>query len=246
MQDAAGVDPRDRAAAGADAGDVEAVQRDAVAADLAVHDQRRLAVRHQADVGRGAAHVERDQIPALLPSKAGRQGPAAGDPAGRSRQHGAGREPSGLGDRRDAAMRLDDQGRSLIAGFAEPCFEPRQIARQHRADIGVDDRRRDPLELLDLRQHLRGERDIGVGQRAAQRLGGFVLVARVAPGVQIADRDRLDFFLLQHRDRGVERGRVERDLDPPVGAHPLAHSRGAAGAARAARAAACADCSGRP
>ncbi len=36
MQDAAGIDPRDRAAAGADAGDVEAVQRDAVAADLAV------------------------------------------------------------------------------------------------------------------------------------------------------------------------------------------------------------------
>ena len=50
-----------------------------------------------------------------------------------------------------------------------------------------------------------------------------MLVARVAPGVQIADRDRLDFFLLQHRDRGVERGRVERDFDAAVGAHPLAH-----------------------
>ncbi len=62
MQDAAGIDPRDRAAAGADAGDVEAVQGDAVAADLAVHDQRRRAVDHQADIGRGAAHVERDQV----------------------------------------------------------------------------------------------------------------------------------------------------------------------------------------
>ncbi len=62
MQDAAGIDPRDRAAAGADARDVEAVQRDAVAADLAVHDQRRRAVHHQADIGRGAAHVERDQV----------------------------------------------------------------------------------------------------------------------------------------------------------------------------------------
>ena len=151
MQDAAGIDPRDRAAAGADARDVEAVQRDAVAADLAVHDQRRRAVHHQADVGRGAAHVERDQV--FGPDQA-RGIDAAGDPAGRSRQHGAGREPPGLGDRRDAAMRLDDQRRPLIAGLAEPGFEPRQIARQHRADIGVDDRRRDPLELLDLRQDL--------------------------------------------------------------------------------------------
>ncbi len=54
----------------------------------------------------------------------------------------------------------------LVAGLGEPGFEPRQIARQHRADIGVDDGRRDPLELLDLRQHLGGQRDIGVGQRA--------------------------------------------------------------------------------
>ena len=163
MQDAAGIDPRDRAAAGADARNVQAVQRDAVAADFAVHDQRRLAVRHQADIGRGAAHVERDQV--LYPDQAGGMD-AAGDPAGRSRQHGPRRQPSGLGDRRDAAMRLDDQGRPLIAGLGEPGFEPRQIARQHRADIGVDNRRRDPLELLDLRQDLAGQRDIGVGQRA--------------------------------------------------------------------------------
>ena len=66
MQDAAGIDPRDRAAAGAHAGDVEAVQGDPVAADLAVHDQRRGAVLDQADVGRGAAHVERDQVGASI------------------------------------------------------------------------------------------------------------------------------------------------------------------------------------
>ena len=196
-------------------------KRDAVAADLAVHDQRRLAVRHQADIGRGAAHVERDQV--LRPDQAGGID-AAGDPAGRSRQHGAGREPSGLGDRRDAAMRLDDQGRPLIAGLGEPGFEPRQIARQHRADIGVDDRRRDPLELLDLRQDLaRTARHRRRAARDRSASARRVLVARVAPGVQVADRDRLDLFLLQHGDRGVERGRVERDLDPAVGAHPLAH-----------------------
>jgi hypothetical protein len=56
--------------------------RHVVAADLAVHDQRRLAVRHQADVGRGAAHVERDQV--FRPGEA-RGMDAAGDAAGWSR-----------------------------------------------------------------------------------------------------------------------------------------------------------------
>src|SRR5207248_1661727 len=51
MQDAAGIDARDRAPAGADRGDVEAVERDLVAGDAAVHDQRRLSVDDEADVG---------------------------------------------------------------------------------------------------------------------------------------------------------------------------------------------------
>src|SRR6202035_1006491 len=82
MQDAAGIDPGDRAAAGADAGDVEAVEGDPVTADLAVHDQGRLTVDDEADIGAGAAHVEWDQV-----GNAGeaRRVDAAGDPAGRPR-----------------------------------------------------------------------------------------------------------------------------------------------------------------
>ncbi len=49
-------------------------------------------------------------------------------------------------------------------------------------------------------------------------------MARVAPGVQIADRHRLDPLAAQGFDRGVERGAIERRLDPAVGAHPLAHA----------------------
>ena len=60
MQDAASIDPGDRAAASADRGDIEAVQGDTVGADLAVHDQRCLALDDEADIGAGAAHVERD------------------------------------------------------------------------------------------------------------------------------------------------------------------------------------------
>ncbi len=80
MQDAALVDPGDRAAAGADRGDVETVQSDAVATDAAVHHQRRRALDNQADVGAGAAHVERDQVLLALQP---RRVDAAGDPASR-------------------------------------------------------------------------------------------------------------------------------------------------------------------
>ena len=61
-QGAAGIDRRDRAAAGRDAGDVEAAQRNALAGEHAVGGQRGAALRDQRDVGRGAAHVERHQI----------------------------------------------------------------------------------------------------------------------------------------------------------------------------------------
>src|SRR5205814_4373592 len=220
MQDAAGIDPRDRAAAGADRGDVEAAQRDAVAGDLAVHDERRLAVHDEADVGTRAAHIEGDQV--RLAEEARRVDAARGA-AGRARQNRAGGKAPGLADRGDAAMRLDDQGRAAIAGLGEARFQPREIARQHRADIGVDDRRRDPLELLDLRQDRGGQRDIGVGERAGERLARLTLVTRVAPGVQIADRDRFDALALEHGDRSFERGWVERRVDAAIGADALTY-----------------------
>ena len=79
-----------------------------------------------------------------------------------------------------------------IPGFGEPLFEAGEIARHGRPDIGVDDGRRDPLEFLDLRQHLGRQRDIDAGQLVFDRRARRLLVARVAPGVQIAHRHRLD------------------------------------------------------
>ncbi len=222
MQDAGLIDSGDRAAAGADAGDVEAVERDRVAGDLAPARQGRPAGDNQRDVGAGPAHVERDQIARIDQP---RRMDAAGHTAGRPGEHRARRQPASFGDWRHAAMRLDDQGRPLIPGRGEPLFEPPQIAGHGRPDIGVHDRGRDPLEFLDLRQYLRGERDIRVGQFPLERRARRLLMARVAPGVQIAHRHRLDPFALQHRDRLVERARIERNLDPAVGAQPLAHAK---------------------
>ena len=61
-QHAAVVDPGDRAAARTDRDDVEHRRADRQSVNLAFRGQRRPAVLHQADVGRGAAHVEGDEI----------------------------------------------------------------------------------------------------------------------------------------------------------------------------------------
>ena len=243
MQDAAVVDPRNRAAAGADAGDVEAVERDRVAGDAAAVGQARAPIDDQRNVGAGAAHVERDQI--ALADQPGRVD-AAGDPARRPGQHGARRQPARLGDRRHPAMRLDDQGGPHIPGFGEPLFEAGEIARHGRPDIGIDHGRRDPLEFLDLRQHLGRQRDISRRQLVFDCRARRLLVARVAPCVQVAHRHRLDPLGLQDRDR---RGRASRDRAASRPGRRRAAARAppaAAGAAPAARAAAGADCTDRP
>ena len=74
--------------------------------DAAVGDQR--------NVGRGAAHVEGDEIGNAEHVGAA---PAAGHAARRARQHGRRREPRGLLHRRHAAMGEDDEERALEAGF---------------------------------------------------------------------------------------------------------------------------------
>ncbi len=91
MQNASGVDPRDRPAAGADAGDIEAAERDRMAGGPPGCRQARPAFDDQGDVGAGAAHVERDQI-AFADKPRGVD--AAGHTAGGSGEHGTGREPS--------------------------------------------------------------------------------------------------------------------------------------------------------
>ena len=61
-QHAAIVDPGERAAAGAHGNDVEHGRADRQAVDLGLGGQRGPAILHQADVGRGATHVEGDEI----------------------------------------------------------------------------------------------------------------------------------------------------------------------------------------
>ncbi len=138
------IDPRDRSAAGADAGDVEAAQRDALASEATLGGELCLAACDQRDVGRGAAHVERNKV-----GNAEQPGGTArtGDAAGWTRQHGRDRQPRCFRNRRHAAMRENDEQAAGEACLAEANFEVRQVAMHRRPDIGVHDRGRDPLDI---------------------------------------------------------------------------------------------------
>ncbi len=220
VEDAARVHPRDRAAARAERVDVDARQRDLARAHRLVAGEVRLAALEQRDVGAGAAHVEGDEV--ALAEQAGGV-PASRDAARRAREHRARGQPHRVRDGGDAAVRLHDQHVALVAGLAQARAQAAQVAAQHRAHVGVHHGGAEALVLLDLREHVRGERHVGVGQEAREQLPGLALVARIAVGVQVADRDRADARRAQPADRRLRRGLRERRLHGAVEAHPLGH-----------------------
>src|SRR5262249_31750356 len=62
MQHAALVDTRDRPATRADASDIQALQRHALACNAPVGSDRRLAADNKGDICRGAPHVEGNEV----------------------------------------------------------------------------------------------------------------------------------------------------------------------------------------
>ncbi len=94
--------------------------------------------------------------------------------------------------RGDAAMRQDDQQFAVVSLRVQPGLQAAEVVLDHRADRGVGDGGGEPLELLDLRQHVGRGRDIDARQPLTNRVRGLLLMGRIAPGVQEADRDRLN------------------------------------------------------
>ena len=220
VEDAARVHPRDGAAARAEGVDVDGGHRHLLAGHAFVACQLGLAALDQGDVGAGAAHVEGDEI-ALAEQP--RRVAAAGDAAGRARQHGARGQSHRVGDRGHTAMGLHDEHFSGVPGRAEPLSEALQVMPESRAHIRIDHRRAEALVLLDLGQHLGGEGHVSVGQSPAQGLERGLLVARVAIRVQVAYRDGIDAGVFEPLDGRIQRTPVERDLHAAVETHPLAH-----------------------
>ena len=97
--------------------DVEAFERDALPTHGAATAERGFPILDQRDVGGGAADVERDEV---LAQPALSQRHARRDTARRAGQRGAGGEPRGFLDRRDAAMGEDDEDIAAVAGIRQP------------------------------------------------------------------------------------------------------------------------------
>ena len=215
-QRAAAVDPRDRAAAGADGVDVDHRQPHGQAGDPALDGQLGLgaALGEEERVAARAAHVEAERR--RVGDDPRRDGAAGG--AGEQHRGGMG---GGLLERGDAAagqhhVRLREPG--LLGGRAQAA----QVAAGGRAEGGVDRGGRRALELAHLgRDLVRGDHE-RVRQRVAQDLGHARLVRRVAEREQQAHGDGLHAGAGEAA-RGALHARLVELADHALGPHPLVH-----------------------
>ena len=233
-QEAARVDPGDRAAAGADLDEVDdgrpyRVAREGhaadpgarMAADVVVLRHRRAAVLDQADLRGRAAHVEGEDVRT-----------AERLPEVRRRDHARGRPRLDHEDRpaaggvgaEDAAARLHHEQLRLHARVGEPLLDPREVALDDRPDDGVDDGRGGAQVLAELGSDLGRERDGDAGQLLREDGADPLLVSRVDVRVQQADRDRLDLLAPHQRGRLAHRVVVERHEHLAGGPEALAHA----------------------
>src|SRR6516165_9591813 len=106
----------------------------------------------------------------------------------------------------------------------QPQFKARQVALQSRTNIGVDHRRAEAIVLLDLGQDSRRERNICPRHRRTHSLCACLLVDRIPPAVQIADRNGFNTLVLQARNGRSKRVAVQRDVNPAIRANSLAHT----------------------
>ena len=188
------VDPRDRAAAGADLDHLDHRDLDREAAallevvaavDLELRGDERLAVGDDARLGGGAAHVERQQV--LVPEERAvvRGGEGAGRGPRLDQPDGVAAPGIGLAE---PAVRLHDEEAAADAGPAQPLLEPPEVALGQPLDVHVGERRRRALVLADLGHELARERDRHVRERLPQDRPDEALMGRVRVGVEEADR----------------------------------------------------------
>ena len=190
-KDAARVDVGDRAAARADRVDVDHRHHRLVVADLRVEQvaHPQLAARSDADVGRRAADVERDDVVVArhLPAQIPPIRPATGPDISRF----TGRCVADV-DRRHAARGLHQLHLVREARGPQRLVEAFDVARDLRADVRVQADGREALELAVERQHLVRDRQVGVRELLEHDLLDPPLVRRVEVRVEQADGDRLD------------------------------------------------------
>ena len=185
------------------------------AAERSVARDLRLAGEDQADIGRGAPHVEADGV---IDAK------LAGDPA---RGGDAGRGAGGGKSERQLAKRIR---RGHAAGGVEQVqprprrllgVEPVEVARGERHDPGAQRRGCGALVLPGFRIDSIRQRD--EGEAFAQPLAQRLLVGGIGVGVQQRHRDRRRAAGFDAPDRLVDRLRIHRFEHLAFVIEPLVH-----------------------
>ena len=214
-EDPAGVDVRDRAAAGADRVDVDHRDHRLIRPDLGVQQvlHAQLAVLREADVGGRPADVERDHVGLTgLPAR-----PDASDDAGdRARHEQVDRLLHGTRGRRDARGRRHQVDARPDLHLAQGRVEAADVVGDLGTDVGVQADGREALVLAVLRNHLARDREERLRELLAHDRRDALLMLGIEEREQQADGDRFDLLLLQPAHLGAHLVVVERDEDVAV------------------------------
>ena len=194
-QGAAIVEPRDRAAAGADRVHVDHREPDRDARHHRLGRDLRLSPEDGRDVGARPAHVEGEHV---LEAACARDERRPDDPGRRPGKDARSRPGGRRGHIGHSARGLHDE---------RPRLDLLQVRRQHGRQVRVRHGGRAALVLPELGQQLGRERNEHTRQRDAQRVADRPLVLRVQEREEQADRDRLDLRGGNGRDRLPQRRR---------------------------------------
>ena len=154
-------EPGDAAAARADGGDVQHRQLHRPVAQLPGQGDGGSAPVDQGYVGAGAAHVEGDAVlnPGVPGNVNGRH-----DPGGRAGKAGVDRLPGGGFRADDSPVGLHNQQGGLDTQLPQVAVQVFDVVADPRHDVGVEDGGYRPLVLPEDRQHLGGQRQVGLGE----------------------------------------------------------------------------------
>ena len=217
---------RDAAAAGADLDHLHGRHVDRQAAALLVADEvdlerrhdRRLAAVDGTELGRGAAHVEGDDVLAPLGLADDRAHEDAGGWPGFDDAHG---KIAGEVGRDEPAARLHHEQVSGDATLRERLFEVTQVTVDDRLHVGIRNGGVGALILAELRRDLRGDRHRDVRCALGDPVADAPLVLGPRIGVQQRDGHSLATRGEHGVDGPVDRRLVERRHDRTVGPHAL-------------------------
>ena len=218
LQAAPARQPGDRSAARAHGVQVDHRRLDVVDIDLALGQHARLAVFDQADVGRRAAHVERDDV--AVPGQ--RAEVHRGDHPGRGAGQGRGNRQARnlLRPGQPAARPHDVERRADVLFVQMPC-DAVVIGRQQRHERGVETGGVGAFVFTVLAKNVGRNGDEALRIDLAQHVAHFLFVGRVAVGVQQRHRDRANAARLEILGRGAHFVGVHRPDALPAHVHPF-------------------------